>query len=220
MLLVTGNFSVKSSSWWSDDIDTIEGMQLESITPYYGLYQIINDATHILPLSTSCIDLIFTNLPNLVINTGTHPLLHQYCHNQVIFAEINLKVYYLPPHKQLLPDYEKANIDPINWAIKSLLENAFNGKDINFQLELFNKTLLSIFSNFIPNKIKVLRDSDLPWINDDIKNKVKLKLNIYLRHLSHKRNNKNFAKLEDLHNEIDNIISKFKRNIIKISTES
>ena len=174
---------------------------------------------HILPLSASCIDLIFTNQPNLVINSGMHPLLHQYCHNQVIFAQINLKVYYLPPHKQLVPDYKKANIDPINWTVKSLLENAFNGTDINFQLELFNKALLSIFSNFIPNKIKMLRDSDLPWINDDIRNEVKLKLNIYPCHSSHKRNNKDFAKL-DLHNEINNIISKFKRNIIKISTES
>ena len=29
MLLVTGNINVRSSSWWSDDIDTIEGTQLE-----------------------------------------------------------------------------------------------------------------------------------------------------------------------------------------------
>ena len=41
MLLVTGDFNVRSSSsWWSDDIDTIEGKgregtRLESITSYY-----------------------------------------------------------------------------------------------------------------------------------------------------------------------------------------
>ena len=50
----------------------------------------------------------------------------------------------------------------------------------------------------------MLRDSDLPWINDDIKNKVKLKLNMYHRCFSHKRNSKDFAKLEGLHNEINN----------------
>ena len=48
-------------------------------------------------------------------------------------------------------------------------------------------------------------------INDDIKNKVKLTLNMYHRYLSHKRNSKDFAKLEDLRNEINNIISKFKK---------
>ena len=40
MLLVTSDFNVKSSSWWSGDIDTIEGTCFESITSCYGLYQI------------------------------------------------------------------------------------------------------------------------------------------------------------------------------------
>ena len=61
MLLVTGDFNVRSSSWWSDDIEKIEGTRLESITSYYGLYQITNESTHILSSSSSCIDLIFTN---------------------------------------------------------------------------------------------------------------------------------------------------------------
>ena len=31
---------------------------------------------------------------------------------------------------------------------------------------------MTIFSNFIPNKIKTFRDSDTPWMNDDIKKEV------------------------------------------------
>ena len=42
VLLVTGDFNVRSTSWWSDDIVTVEGTRLESITSYYGLHQIIN----------------------------------------------------------------------------------------------------------------------------------------------------------------------------------
>ena len=152
MLLVTGDFNVRSSSWWSDDIDTVEGTRLESITSYYGLHQIINEPTHILPSSASCIDLIFTNQPNLVINSGVHPSLHQNCHHQIIFAKIDLNIYYPPPYRRLAWDYKKANIDAINLAIKSFnWENAFNGKDINSQVNLFNETLLNSFSNFIPN---------------------------------------------------------------------
>ena len=212
MLLVTENFNVRSSGWWSDDIDTIEGMQLESRTCYYGLYHIIIEPIHILPSSASCIDLIFTNQPNLVINSGVHPLLYQNCHHQIIFAQIDLKLYYPPAYKQLVWDYQKANIDAINLAIKSFnWENAFNGTDINSQLELFNEDPVNIFSNFIPNKIKTFRDSRTPWVNDDIKNKVKLKHNLYHRYLRHNRNNKDFAKLEDLRNDIDNLISKSKK---------
>ena len=194
VLLVTGDFNVRSSSWWSDDIDTVEGTRLESITSYYGLHQIINEPTHILPSSASCIDLIFTNQPNLVIDSGVHLSLHQNCHHQIIFAKINLKVYYPPPYKRLVWDYKKVNIDAINLAIKSFdCENAFNGKGINSQLKLFNETLLNIFSNFIPNKIQSFRDSDPTWINDDIKSKIKLKHKLYHRYLRHKRNKEDFA---------------------------
>ena len=28
LLLVTGDFNVRSSSWWSDDVDTVEGRDL------------------------------------------------------------------------------------------------------------------------------------------------------------------------------------------------
>ena len=31
-------------SWWSDDIDTIEWTQLESVTSYYGIYQDYNNS--------------------------------------------------------------------------------------------------------------------------------------------------------------------------------
>ena len=52
LLLITGDFDAKSSSWWSGDVDNIEGARLESITSFYGLHQIINEPTHILPSST------------------------------------------------------------------------------------------------------------------------------------------------------------------------
>ena len=68
VLLVTGDFNVRSSNWWSDDIDRVEGTRFESKISCYGLSQIINEPTHILPSSSSCIDLIFTNQPNFVIN--------------------------------------------------------------------------------------------------------------------------------------------------------
>ena len=67
---------------------------------------------------------------------------------------------------------------------------------------------MKIFSNFIPNQIKIFRGT--PWMNDDIKNKVKLKHKLCHCYLRYKRNNEEFAKLEDLRNEIDDLISKSK----------
>ena len=51
-------------------------------------------------------------------------------------------------------------------------------------------------------------------MNDDIKNKVKLKHKLYHRYLRHKMNNEDFTKLEDIRNEIDNLISKSTEGIL------
>ena len=47
-------------------------------------------------------------------------------------------------------------------------------------------------------------------MNDDIKNKIKLKHKLYHLYLRHKRKKEHFAKLEDICNEVDNLISKSK----------
>ena len=51
----------------------------------------------------------------------------------------------------------------------------FSGKIVHEQVGLFNKTLLNIFPNFIPNKIILCDDKDPPWMNDEIKKLIKRK---------------------------------------------
>ena len=58
-ILVIGDFNVRSSSWWKNDLTTIECNQVNSITSSYDLNQLICEPTHILPSSSSCIDQIF-----------------------------------------------------------------------------------------------------------------------------------------------------------------
>ena len=66
LLLIVGDFNACSSRWWSGNVDNIGCTQLESMTSFHGLNQIINEPTCILPSSSSCIDLIFTNQPNMI----------------------------------------------------------------------------------------------------------------------------------------------------------
>ena len=80
-VLITGDFNVRSSNWWKNDFSTSEGTQVDSLTTSYGLSQIVSDPAHILLNSSSCIDLIFTNQPNLVTESGVYPSLHPKCHH-------------------------------------------------------------------------------------------------------------------------------------------
>ena len=56
----------------------------------------ISQPTHILANSSSCIDLIFTDQPNLVTDCGTHSSLHPNCHHQIIYCKLNLRIAYPP----------------------------------------------------------------------------------------------------------------------------
>ena len=94
---VIGDFNAKSNKWSEGDRSTIEGSKIDFLTSQFGLSQIIKEPTHILENSSSCIDLIFTTQPNMVLESGVHHSLHQNCHHQIIFAKFNLKVYYPLP---------------------------------------------------------------------------------------------------------------------------
>ena len=136
----------------------------------------IHKRTHILSNSSSCIDLIFTNQPNLVIDSGTHPSLHPNCHHQIIHCKINLKVEYPPPYQKHVWNYAKANKDTILSALKNVdCHCLFANKTVHQQVNLLNDVILNFFTNFFPNKVIMCNDRDPPWINDNIKNKIKWK---------------------------------------------
>ena len=80
------------------DKTTYEGSKIEAITSQFGLGQLIKEPTHILSSSSSCIDLVFTSQPNLVKKSGVHSSLHENCHHQLVYAKLNLKVWYPPPY--------------------------------------------------------------------------------------------------------------------------
>ena len=62
------------------------------MTSQYGLTQIINEPTHILEDESSCINLIFTSQPNMVLDSRVNSSLHPSSHHQIVFAKCNLKV--------------------------------------------------------------------------------------------------------------------------------
>ena len=71
--------------------------------------------------SSSCTDLIFTSLLNLLIDSGVHLFLHPNCHHQIVYAKFNLEIRYTPPYLREVLHYKDANTE--------LIPRAFNGFD-------------------------------------------------------------------------------------------
>ena len=212
-IIMLGDFNAKSSSWYNHDPTSPEGFRLESLTSFYSFSQIISNPTHILPTSSSCIDLIFIDQPNIVMSSGVHPSLYPNCHHQIVFLKINLKIRYPPPYERIVWDYNKANVEYINLAINRFdWTNLFEGKDVNEQLRLFNETILNIFKNFIPNKNVVFDDSDPPWINEQIKTLIKLKNEMFKQYLQNGKSLNNYILLQNASHQISDLIEKNKKS--------
>ena len=176
LMVVLGDFNAKSKHWCSQDSTNFEGITIESVTSQFGLSQIITEATHILESSSSCIDLIFTTQPNLVVESGVHPSLHPNYHHQIVFAKFNLRIYYPPPYPREIRHYKQANTELIRRAITDFnWDRAFLNTNVNEKVSIFSSTILNILNNFIPHETIVCDDKDTPWFNRTIKSLIQEK---------------------------------------------
>ena len=180
LTIFLGDFNARNTLWWSGDIINSEGLELNELSSYYNLHQLINTPTHILPNSESCIDLFVTSQPNLVSESGVHASLFPRCHHQIIYTKSNLKIYYPPPYERLVWDYSKAELTnirkspfQINW------HNALKDLNVNDQVEYLSSCILNVFSNFVPNKTITYRDKDPPWMTEEVKKLCYMKAKIY-----------------------------------------
>ena len=138
--------------------------------------------------SSPCIDLIFTDQPNLSVNSGVHASLHPNCHHQIVHTSFNLNISYPPPYQRLIWDYKKADSEKIRKA-----------------LDLLNWEILNIFSNYVPNKYITIDDKDPAWMNEAIKLKIKAKDNIYKKYIHNGRFESDFDLLEALITELNEL---------------
>ena len=120
-----------------------------------------------------------------------------------------LKIEYPPLYTRKIWNYSRSETDLINCSIESFnWSKLFSGKNVHEQVELFNKTLLNIFHNFIPNKIIVCDDRDPPWMNDEIKKMIKRKN--WLFQSQRKSCKLDFAVLNSLTQDISDAITSSK----------
>ena len=66
--------------------------------------------------------------------------------------------------------YKDANTELIRRAINEVnWQRAFLITNVNEKVDIFNGTILNIFSNFIPHEFVVCDDKDPPWFNKKIR---------------------------------------------------
>ena len=153
-----------------------------------GLTQLITEPTNFEPnKNPSCIDLIFTDQPNLVTSSGTRSSLDPLCHHQITHCVFNYNIPPPPPFERRIWDYEKADSNLIRKSINDFpWEEHFSKKlDVNWQVRSFTEIILNIMANFIPNKVIKIIPRDPPWIDNHLKTMLKQQQRLYRNYKRH-----------------------------------
>ena len=76
-------------------------MLLDDLSSSSNYSQLINEPTNCEHHKNhSCVDLMFTAQPNLVLDGDVLPSLSETCHHKIIFTKINFQIFLLPPYRR------------------------------------------------------------------------------------------------------------------------
>ena len=96
--ILEGDFNTKSSKWCNRDKSNRAGIELDNTTTSAGYSQLINEPTHFVNKTSSCIDPIFSSDLNITTNCEIVNTIHEKCHHDIIYGTFNLNVPLPPPY--------------------------------------------------------------------------------------------------------------------------
>ena len=101
---------------------------MDILSSHLGYSQLITEPTNFEPnKNSSCIDLIFTNQPNIICGSGVIVSLCSSCYHQITYAKINFKVIYPPSYKRDVWHFKRAQTN----LIKRRYKKHASGNGIN-----------------------------------------------------------------------------------------
>ena len=168
-MFFTGDFNAHSQFWWSDGNTNLEGSDIEDLFTSLNLTQLISEPTNFEPgKNLSCIDLIVTDQPNIILDSGTRASLDSTCHHQITYGKVNFRIPPPPPSERKIWHYQRADITAIQRSMNSFpwFQHLSLNNDINWQVKTFSEIILNIISNFIPNEVKCLFPETPPGLTN------------------------------------------------------
>jgi hypothetical protein len=112
------SFYVHSQSWWAGGNTNREGNKIDDLLSSLNLSQIISEPSNFTPNSLpSWIDLIVTDQPNIILNSGTRPSLDPKCHHQIVHCKANISIPIPPPCERKICNYHNADTGAIQRSL-------------------------------------------------------------------------------------------------------
>ena len=146
-IIFTGDFNCRSQQWCSGDIENDEGVALDEFIESNSLTQLIDQPTQIMNDSRSCIDLIITDQPNILVDYGVHPSLYKTCRHEIMYGKINLSVPPPPSYKRKIWEYNNDKIAKIRHTLQNTdLYEKFQNLHVDSMTDVFYNTLMTVLN--------------------------------------------------------------------------
>ena len=132
----------------------------------------ISEPTHVMrdTVNPTCIDLIVTDQPNLVLNSGVRDSLDATVKHKIVFCKINFKIPPSPKYARKFWHFDRARENSIRAAISRFpWDISLRNHGPNRQVDILNETVLNIMSHFVPNEVRTVNPREPEWMNTNIK---------------------------------------------------
>ncbi len=181
-----GDINGHSQEWYAEGNTNAEGSALSGLFTELQLHQLIREPTHFFNdfSNPSCIDIVLTDQPNLVMNSGVRPSLDPLVKHQMTFCKINFKIPPPPKYDRRVWHFDRAQPGLVRRALSLFpWEERLGGlADPSDMVDLLTSTILNVVSNFVPNEVKRVRPSEPAWFNDDIRYRLKKQNRLFQRY--------------------------------------
>ena len=217
-MFFTGDYNAHSQFWWPDGGTTPEGTEIENLFTSLDLSQVICEPTNFEPnKNPSCIDLVITNQPNLILDCGTRASLDSYCHHQIIYCKVNFRIPPPPPYERKIWHFNRANTAAIKRSMTSFpwLQHLNINTDPNWQVKTFTDIFLNIMSNCIPNETKRFIPRDPPWITKSLKTMLNRKNRLFKNYKKHRYKEEDKVRLDSFRIECHKAVETAKSSYLK-----
>ena len=213
-LILCGDFNDRCRTWDSDHSESDLGLRLVNILSQNNLFQLIKEPTRVNDVSESLLDLMITDSPGYVLNSGILPPISTSDHS-VVFCTFSISHRVDRPFKRRIWDFKNANFEDLT---KAALDAPFDTgfevfDDINDMASYWTDLFTGLCKDFIPSRDTLIRPKDKPWVTCKIKQLLRQRNRAWKRFKRFSRKIRPFTFIESLTLERLYMFYKRKRNI-------
>ena len=193
-------------------LNQLSARKINSLCQQLGLDQTINEPTHFTENSSSLIDIMLVNNLDNLINSGvSDPFLNQNVrYHCPIYGIFKYKKYKVSSFKRTIWQYDKGDYQDLKLNARKTQWETLKDFNINTYSKQLTNKVYELTKQSIPNKIVTVKPSEPPWINSQIKRKIRSRKRAY-RKARTSNNINHWNKFKRIRNEVTTFIRTTKK---------